>query len=81
MHELVGFLRMLMRQSVSAVVTKCRRGTATDHKIQKVFENSPLTRVASLLFFGSREEAGPVPSAESVFFSGSTSQFSAVDDC
>ena len=37
MHGLVGFLRMLMRQSVSAVV-KCRGGTATDHKIQKVFE-------------------------------------------
>jgi len=28
-----------------------------------------------------RETAGPVPPAESVFFSGPTSQFSAVDDC
>jgi hypothetical protein len=45
------------------------------------FANFPLTRAASLLVCGSREKAGPVPSAESVFFSGPVSQFSAVDDC
>ena len=41
----------------------------------------PLTRVASLLLYESREKAEPVPSAESVFFSGPVSQFSAVYDC
>ena len=45
------------------------------------FANFPLTRAASLLLCESREKAGPVPSAESVFFSGPVSQFSAVDDC
>ena len=45
------------------------------------FAKFPLTRAASLLVYESREEAGPVPSAESVFFSGPVSQFSAVDDC
>ena len=47
----------------------------------KKFANFPLTRATSLLVCESREKAGPVPSAESVFFSGSTSQFFAVDDC
>jgi len=45
------------------------------------FAKFPLTRAASLLFYKSRERAGPVPSAESVFFSGPASQFSAVYDC
>jgi hypothetical protein len=45
------------------------------------FPNFPLTRAASLLFYASREKAGPVPSAESVFFSGPASHFSSVDDC
>jgi hypothetical protein len=45
------------------------------------FANFPLTRAASLLLYESREKAGPVPSAESVFFSGPASQFSAVYDC
>ena len=45
------------------------------------FAKFPLTRWGSLLVYESREEAGPVPSGESVFFSGPASQFSAVDDC
>ena len=45
------------------------------------FAKFQLTRRWSLLLYVSRETAGPVPSAELVFFSGSTSQFSAVDDC
>ena len=45
------------------------------------FANFALTRAASLLVYESREKAGPVPSAESVFFSGPASQFSAVYDC
>ena len=45
------------------------------------FVKFPLTRAASLVVYVSRETAGPVPSAESVFFSGPTGQFSAVDDC
>jgi hypothetical protein len=68
--------------SASAVITSCqeRHCEVTPLKYQKL-ATFPLTRAASLLFYESREKAGPVPSAESVFFSGPVSQFSAVDDC
>ena len=58
-----------------------RRGRQTAVKISKGSQKFPLTHNTGLLFYASRETAGPTPSAESVFFSGPTSQFSAVDDC
>ena len=50
-------------------------------KLSEKFANFPLTSDASLVFWISRKKAGSASQAESVFFSGLTSQFSAVDDC
>jgi hypothetical protein len=50
-------------------------------EIFEEFANFSLTSDASLVFWLSREKAGPAPQAELVFFSGLASQFSAVDDC
>ena len=75
------FLATVILGSATAVVMSClERDCDTFLKYRK-FANFPLTRAASLLLYESREKAGPVPSAESVFFSGPASQFSAVDDC
>ena len=64
-------------------VCKCLNGeTACEGAIKDPKQkNFHLTRSWCLLVYGSRDTAGPVPSADSVFFSGPASQFSAVDDC
>jgi len=63
-------------RTVGLNVVKERLGTPQNYR---KFAKFPLTRDSSLLFYASREKAGPVPSEDSVFFSGPPSQFSAVD--
>jgi hypothetical protein len=64
--------------SVICVINSCAGENSGDFQKFSKFAKFPLTHRSSLLLFASRDTAGPVPSADSVFFSGSASQFSAV---